>query len=162
VAATEMRRVEDNAPYQVGVVNGRDVRSPSATGETPVVPVDWSACQNLWKRADTKAAMPVIKKDIKVDHWLGEMDDKNNLVTLTFKKDGAVAFAGKVDGVKVSGSSQLVRLAGDGSPYQVTLYAPPKATAKPPVEGWCETFDVTLTTDEKNVVTEVSVSVGDQ
>jgi len=158
VAATEMRRVEDNAPYQVGVVNGRDVRSPSATGETPVVPVDWTAWQNLWKRADTKADMPVIKKDIKVDHWLDDSNDANNKLTLTFKKDGAVAFAGKVGGSSVSGSSQLVlvRRVEDAAPYQVTLYAPPKPTAKPPVESWCKTFAVTLTI-EANIVTKAVV-----
>ncbi len=83
--------------------------------------------------------------------------DTNNKLTLTFKKDGVVAFAGMVDGAKVSGSSQLVRLAGDGSPYQVTLYAPPKATAKPPFEGWCETLAVSLRVDGQNIVTGVHV-----
>ena len=156
VAATEMRRVEDNAPYQVGVVNGRDVRSPSATGETPVVPVDWTAWQNLWKRADTKADMPVIKKDIKVDDYLGDPGDANNKLTLTFKKDGAVAFAGKVGGVSVSGSSQLVlgRRVEDAAPYQVTLYAPAKPTAKPPFDCFCRTLAVTLSFDEQGIVTK--------
>ena len=83
--------------------------------------------------------------------------DTNNKLTLTFKKDGAVAFAGKVGGVKVSGSSQLVRLAGDGSPYQVTLYAPPKPTAKPPFESWCETLAVSLRVDGQNIVTGMAV-----
>jgi len=41
------------------------------------------------------------------------------------------------------------------APYQVTLYAPKKA----PFDGWCETFAVTLTTDEKNVVTDVIAEV---
>ena len=53
----------------------------------------------------------------------------------------------------VSDLSQLVRLAGDGSPYQVTLYAPPKT----PFEGWCETLAVTLTVDEQNIVMDVAV-----
>ena len=102
--------------------------------------------------------MPVIKKDIKVDYELVE-GDANNKLTLTFKKDGAVSFAGKVDGAKVSGSSQLVLNPArpESAPYQVTLYAPPKQTAKPPFAGWCETFPVNLTTDGQNVVTDVTV-----
>ena len=63
--------------------------------------------------------------------------------------------AGKVDGTSVSGSSQLVRLAEDGSHYQVTLYAPPKPTAKPPFAGFCTTLAVTLPTDGQGIVTEV-------
>ena len=113
--------------------------------------LSWTAWQNLWKRADTKAAMPVIKKDIKVDHWLGEEDDANNMLTLTFKKDGVVSFTGKVGGAKVSGSSQLVN---DGTDWSVTLYAPKTGT----FDGWSKTFDVTLTTDEKKVVTDVTVA----
>ena len=75
--------------------------------------------------------------------------------TLTFKKDGAVAFAGKVDGAKVSGSSQLVlRLAETGSPYQVTLYAPPP---KGTLVGFCKTFAVTLTVDEQTADVKVEV-----
>ena len=139
LAATSPASGEELIPY--GAVSGGD----------------WTAWQNLWKRTDTKAAMPVIKKDIKVDHWLDEKGDTDNKVTLTFKKDGVVAFAGLVDGVKVSGSSQLVRLAEDGSPYQVTLYAPPKPTAKPPFEGWCETLAVTLIIGDQGVVTGVDV-----
>ena len=139
-----VRRDGDIAPYQ-GVVSGVMATEPT---------LSWTAWQNLWKRADTKAAMPVIKKDIKVDHWLDEQDDANNRVTLTFKKDGVVAFAGMVDGVKVSGSSQLV---DDGKGWKVTLYAPPKPTAKPPFDGWCETLAVTLTTNAQNVVTDVGV-----
>ena len=121
-------------------------------------PRAWSAYQNLWKRADTKADMPVIKKDIKVDHELGDPNDANNKLTLTFKKDGAVSFAGKVDGNKVSGSSQLVRLAEDGLSCQVTLYAPTKPTAKPPFAGFCKTLAVTL---NANVVTAVAVSAAE-
>ena len=109
----------------------------------------WSAWQNLWKRADTKADMPVIKSDIKVDHWLGGQDDVNNKLTLTFKKDGVVAFAGMVGGNKVSGSSQLV---DDGKGWKVTLYAPPKGA----FTGFCTTLPVTLTTDV-NIVTGVAV-----
>ena len=64
-----------------------------------------------------------------------------------------------VGGVSVSGSSQLV---DDGEGWKVTLYAPPKATAKPPFEGWCETLPVALTLDEQMVVLEVAVgSTGD-
>ncbi len=109
----------------------------------------WSAWQNLWKRADTKADMPVIKSDIKVDHWLGGQDDVNNKLTLTFKKDGVVAFAGMVGGNKVSGSSQLV---DDGKGWKVTLYAPPKGA----FTGFSVTLPVTLTTDA-NIVTGVAV-----
>ena len=65
-----------------------------------------------------------------------------------------VAFAGKVEGASVSGSSQLVN---DGEGWKVTLYAPPKPTAKPPFAGFCKTFAVTLTIDA-NVVTDVEVT----
>lgn len=140
----------------VGIVNGRDARSPSETGEAPVFPA-WIAWQNLWKRSDTKASQPVFKKSIVVEHSFGAPGDKNNTVKITFKKDGVVSFSGKKDGVSVSGSAQLVRLAGDGSPYQITFYAPPKPKAKPPFDGWCETFDVKLTVDEQNVVTAVKL-----
>ena len=110
----------------------------------------WSAYQNLWKRADTKGEQPVFKASFDRTVELGEKGDADNTVKLTFKKDGAVAFAGKVKGTKVSGSSQLVN---DGKGWSVTLYAPPKA----PFDGWSETFTVTLKTDEKNVVTDVTV-----
>jgi hypothetical protein len=119
---------------------------------------DWTGYQNLWKRADTKTAMPLFKSNIVVDYPLGEPGDLNNTVKLTFKKDGAVAFAGKIGGASVSGSSQLVKTE-DG--WQVTLYAPPKATAKPPFDGFCETFAVTLTVDDANVVTDVVIGVDD-
>ena len=107
----------------------------------------WTVYQNLWKRSDTKADMPVIKKDIKVDLELGEAGDAKNKLTLAFKKDGAVSFSGKINGVSVSGSSQLVWVesghAGretlpDG--WVVTLYAPKV--------GFCATFAIKLTTDE--------------
>ena len=89
------------------------VAASGVTGTTlSEAAVTWTAYQNLWKRADTKAEQPVIKKDIKVDHEL-EPDDANNKLTLTFKKDGAVAFAGKVGGASVSGSSQLVLVGRD-------------------------------------------------
>ncbi len=152
----------------VGVVNGRDatparaspsatrcargISSPSETGETPVLPVTWTAWQNLWKRADTKAGQPLFKKNFVADYAFGEPGDKNNTVKITFKKDGAVSFSGKKDGVSVIGSAQLVRrLAGDGSPCHVTLYAPPKKE----FDGWCETFDVEIDVGESGVVTDV-------
>ena len=95
--------------------------------------------------------MPVFKTNRDVLVELGEKDDADNMLTLTFKKDGAVAFAGKVGGTKVSGSSQLVN---DGTGWSVTLYAPKKA----PFDGWCETFAVTLKTDEgTHVVSDVTV-----
>ncbi len=113
---------------------------------------DWITYQNLWKRADTKTDMPIFKKNLDRTLELGEAGDANNTVKLTFKKDGAVSFAGKVGGASVSGSSQLVN---DGNGWKVTLYAPPKPTAKPPFEGWCETLVVTLVIDDQGVVTEV-------
>ena len=126
----------------VGVASGVEV------SETPVT---WTAWQNLWKRTDTKDDMPVFKTNIDRTVELGEKGDANNTVKLTFKKDGAVSLTGKVDGTTVSGSSQLVN---DGTGWSVTLYAPPKAS----FAGWSETFDVTLTTGEKNVVTDVTVA----
>ena len=111
---------------------------------------EWTAWQNLWKRADTKGGMPIFKASFDRTVELGEKGDADNSVKLTFKKDGVVSFAGKVGGAKVSGSSQLVN---DGTGWSVTLYAPPKA----PFDGWSKTFDVALTTDEKNVVTDVTV-----
>ena len=113
---------------------------------------DWTGYQNLWKRSDTKAEMPLFKKNIDRTFELGEGGDANNILKLTFKKDGVVSFAGKVGGASVSGSSQLVN---DGNGWKVTLYAPPKPTAKPPFEGWCETLVVTLVIDDQGVVTEV-------
>ena len=113
---------------------------------------DWITYQNLWKRADTKADMPIFKKNLDRTLELGEAGDANNTVKLTFKKDGVVSFAGKVGGASVSGSSQLVN---DGDGWKVTLYAPPKPTAKPPFEGFCEALAVTLVIDDQGVVTEV-------
>ena len=98
--------------------------------------------------------MPIFKKNLDRTLELGEDGDANNTVKLTFKKDGVVSFAGKVGGASVSGSSQLVN---DGNGWKVTLYAPPKPTAKPPFEGWCETFAVTLAIDDANVVTDVTL-----
>jgi hypothetical protein len=86
--------------------------------------------------------MPVFKTNIDVA--------LDNSLKLTFKKDCVVAFAGTVDGAKVSGSSQLV---WNGEVWSVTLYAPPTKT----FDGYCETFDVMLTIDETNVVTDVSL-----
>ena len=77
---------------------------------------EWKAWQNMWKRSDTKAKMPVVKKNI--------VAELRNGVKLTVKKDGAVSFAGMVGGTKVSGSSQIVF--ADGC-WQATLHAPPKA-----------------------------------
>ncbi len=139
-----------SGPYQGGVASGWMASAPS---EQPT----WTAYQNFWKRVDTKAEQPVFKKNIDKVLELGAAGDAANTIKLTFKKDGVVAFAGKVGGASVSGSSQLVRLAGDGSPYQVTLYAPPKPTAKPPFEGFCKTLDVKLTLDEQNIVTAVEL-----
>ena len=62
---------------------------------------------------------------------------------------GAVSFAGKVLGVSVSGSSQLVD-SGDG--WCVTLYAP----AKTGFVSWCQTIAVTFEFDG-NVVTDVTM-----
>ena len=103
---------------------------------------DWAAYQNLWKRADTKAAMPIFKKNFDVTLESGLM--------LTFKKDGVVSFAGKVGGASVSGTSQLVW--GENG-WQVTLYAQPKGSST----SFCEKFAVTLTKDAQNVVTDVEV-----
>ena len=114
---------------------------------------DWTAWQNLWKRADTKGDMPVFKASFDRPVELGEKGDTANAVKLTFKKDGVVSFAGKVGGTTVSGSSQLIN---DGTGWLVTLYAPPNAL----FDGWSKTFDVTLTTDENNVVTDVTVASG--
>ena len=155
VSAMEMRRVEDNAPYQVGVVSGE---APVGRDD-PIAPLSWTAYQNLWKRADTKADMPVFKTNFDRTLELGEPGDAGNTVKLTFKKDGVVSFAGKVSGVAVSGTSQLVLVRRDGAvaPYQVTLYVPPKAAVRPPFDGWCETFPVAITVDDANVVTDVSL-----
>ena len=131
----------------VGVLTGTFELSNSQTFEL-------SSYQNLWKRADTKAAQPVFKNNIVVEYYpLGVSGDKNNTVKFTFKKDGAVSFSGKIGGVSVSGSAQIV---WDGKGWKMTVYAPPKPTAKPPFEGWCETFPVRLTLEE-NIVTAVEL-----
>ena len=145
----------DACPYRCGVVSGW---LTSASAGEPA----WTAYQNLWKRADTKADMPVIKKDIKIDHWLGEPGDANNKLTITFKKDGAVAFAGKVGGASVSGSSQLVWGGGRGATalpdgWYVTIYAPPKGA----FAGWCATFPVKLTLDEQKGVLNLTFAAED-
>ena len=149
VAVDAARLGEDASPHLLGVVSGATV-GRAVTGE----PLSWAALQNLWKRADTKASQPVFKKNIDKVLELGEAGDAANTIKLTFKKDGVVAFAGKVGGASVSGSSQLVpRLAEDGSPYQVTLYAPPKGA----FAGWCETLAVTITEDEQHVATALEI-----
>ena len=141
-----------SGPYLSGVVSGAfDIHL--TTHNSQLTTYTWTAYQNLWKRADAKASQPVFKKSIDKLLELGAAGDAANTVKLTFKKDGVVAFAGKVGGASVSGSSQLVpRLAEDGSPYQVTLYAPPKKG----FDGWCKTLAVTLVVDDQNVVTEVA------
>ena len=75
------------------------------------------------------------------------MKDLYNGLKLTFKKDGAVAFAGNVSGAKVSGSSQLVNT---GNGYMVALYASPKGAPE-----FSETCYVSLKIDSSNVVTAV-------
>ena len=112
--------------------------------------LSWTAWQNLWKRSDTKASQPVFKKNIVVEHCFGAEGDKNNTVKITFKKDGAVSFSGKIGGVSVSGSAQIV---WDGKGWKMTVYAPPKKG----FDGWCETFPVKLTLDEQNIVTKVEL-----
>ena len=121
------------------------VKSPGVTDEIPADPLAWTAWQNQWKRTDTKGKMPVFTKNIDKTLELGEADDVNNSVKLTFKKDGMVAFAGMIGGRKVSGSSQLVRTETD---WQVTIYAPPH---KP------ETLSVTL--KSQNIASESEVNV---
>ena len=129
----------------------------------------WTAYQNLWKRADTKTAMPVVKKDIKFVYDLGETGDTKNQLALTFKKDGVVAFAGMVGGTKISGSSQLVWGGGRGASalpdgghragvtlpdvWCVTFYAPPKGM----FTGWSAAFGVVLGIDA-NGVTSVTLT----
>ena len=119
----------------IGVLTGTFELSNSQTFEL-------TSYQNLWKRADTKAAQPVFKKSIGLA--------LENGLNLTFKKDGAVSFAGTVGGSRVSGSSQLVHAE---SGWQVTLYAPPKGA----FAGYCETIAVALKIGEGNVVTEVEI-----
>ena len=136
----------------VGVVSG------FVATETPRT---WTAWQNLWKCADTKASQPVFKKNIVLEYYpLVVPDDKNNTVKIAFRKDGAVSFSGKIGGVSVSGSAQVVLVGRDGDDAPlclVTFYAPPKPKAKPPFAGWCETFPVDLTLDEQNIVTKVAL-----
>ena len=105
----------------------------------------------------------MIKKDIKIDHELVE-GDANNKLTLTFKKDGAVSFAGKVGGASVSGSSQLVWVESGHAGREtlpagwvVTLYAPQKGT----FAGFCKTLSVELAPGDLNVVTAVAVSAAE-
>ena len=159
--------VAGQPPYWCGVVTGGPQSSAAAVagedGDQGLAALsEWTAYQNLWKRADTKADMPVVK-DIKFFYDLGKAGDTKNQLMLTFKKDGVVAFAGMVDGTKVSGSSQLVWGGGRGASalpdgghagrvtlpdgyWVVTLYAPPKGT----FTGWSETFGVVLRTGANN------------
>ena len=133
VVTNEIAVLEQNG---IGVISGWADSEPSE-------PPAWVAYQNLWKRADAKASQPVFKKGF--DAFLA------NGLKLTFKKDGAVSFAGTVDGAKLSGSSQLVN---DGSGWKVTVYSPPKGASG----GLCETCAVALTTDDANAVTAVEVA----
>ena len=131
----------------IGVLTGTFELSNSQTFEL-------SSYQNLWKRTDTKASQSVFKKNIVVEYYpLGVSGDKNNTVKFTFKKDGAVSFSGKIGGVSVSGSAQIV---WDGKGWKMTVYAPSKPKAKPPFDGWCETFPVRLTLEE-SIVTAVEL-----
>ena len=139
-----------------GVAHGNSL--PSSLFPLPSS-LSWTAYQNLWKRADTKASQPVFKKNIVVEYHFGAVGDKNNTVKITFKKDGAVSFSGKKGGVSISGSAQMV---WNGEGWQVTFYASPKPTAKPPFAGRCEMFPVTLETDKQNVVTAVKLGGGEQ
>ena len=149
VSATEVEL--HGGSGQCGVAHGNSL--PSSLFPLPSS-LSWTAWQNLWKRADTKASQPIFKKNIDVEYYpLGVSGDKNNTVKFTFKKDGAVSFSGKIGGVSVSGSAQLV-WSGEG--WKMTFYAPPKPTAKPPFAGWCETFPVSLTLEE-NIVTAVEI-----
>jgi hypothetical protein len=149
VSAEAMAAGSSNPPYR-GVAIG----TPYPTPQTPDPKPSFTAYQNLWKRADTKASQPVFKKNIVVEYYpLGVSGDKNNTVKFTFKKDGAVSFSGKIGGVSVSGSAQIV---WDGEGWKMTVYAPPKPKAKPPFDGWCETFPVRLTLEE-NIVTAVEL-----
>jgi hypothetical protein len=125
-----------------------------ATEQTASGGATLTAWQNLWKRGDTKASMPAFSDDIDKTLELGEAGDADNTLNLTFKKDGVVSFAGKVAGVSVSGSSQLVRCDGNNASYQMTLYAPPPKGSS---AGFCKTLAVTLTVeDATNVVKDVA------
>ena len=103
----------------------------------------WTACQNLWKRTDTNAAQPVFSNSIVVN--------LENGLALTFKNAGAVAFAGTIGGVKVSGASQLFN---DGEGWKVAVCVPRKAG----FDGFCAVYAVTLVQDGSKVVTAVEVS----
>ena len=144
----------------VSVENGVGVATSQPFNLSTFQPFNfsWTAYQNLWNREDTKAAQPVFDKNIDVEYTpFGEPGDKDNTVGITFKKDGAVPFAGKIGGVSVSGSAQLV---WDGKGWWVTFYAPPKTTADPPFGGWCETLLFRLTFGEQNIVTAVDLAYG--
>ena len=130
----------NDAMYMVGMAKAHAARPTAETGDSSVHGIEWTAMQNLWKRTDTKAKMPTFPKSIDKTLDLGDAGDMNNSVKLTFKKDGVVAFAGKVNGASMSGSSQLV-LTDDG--WQVTLYAPSKAL----FQGFCKTIAVSVDAD---------------
>ena len=161
LSAASFDMVEDSSFYAtvIGKAGKEVVTNEVAVASAVVDDVEfgmassygWSAWQNLWKRADTKSYMPVLKKSVVKTVELDAPGDVDNVLTLTFKANGVVSFAGKIAGSAVSGSSQLVC---DGDAWKVTLYAPPKGAFK----GFSETFAVTLTFDEANAVTGVDVA----
>ena len=132
------------ASAAVGDVKVGVASATTVSGRT----LPWYAWQNLWTRSDTKGLMPTFKNLVKVLE-LAEPGDEDNSVKLTFKSNGAVSFAGRVGGVAVSGSSQLVLAEGG---WQVTLRAAPKGAFK----GWCKTLALALEIDGSNVVTDVA------
>ena len=109
---------------------------------------NWFAWQNLWKRADIKNAMPAFKSSLSRVLDLGDYGYKGNSIVLTFKKDGVVSFAGKIDGTSVSGTSQL--FLSDNN-WQALLYAPPKGA----FEGFSFSIAVALETEDIELGTGV-------
>jgi len=139
--------VSNDVKLAAASVDGVDVGVASGSAErrdgAAVALYRWATCQNLWKRVDTNADMPVFKANIVKTVELAEPGDTDNALKLTFKANGVVVFSGKVGGVNASGSSQLVPVLPDegvAAPYQVTLYAPPKGASA----GLHETYFVEL------------------
>ena len=126
----------ETVPCKRGVVNGRDVRSPSATGETPVVPVEWTAWQNLWKVEPWKdGAKPFANKKLPVTVDGVDGVFKSGKLELKFAASGAVTASGKfVTGedangkvVEYSATCSSVLIPAGEDAYSVYLYFPPKA-----------------------------------